>query len=93
MDSNTLHQVYLFQIHLRQIAKFTAPAVNSQTSLKFHFVVNNGQDNSKPSTVTVNVQPLSPVPQPIPVADAGKPQTVNSSDIVTLDGSKKLWSK
>ena len=68
--------------------KFTAPTVNSQTSLKFQLVVNNGQDNSKPSTVTVNVQPLSPVPQPIPVADAGKPQTVNSGDIVTLDGSK-----
>ena len=68
--------------------KFTAPTVNSPTSLKFQLIVNNGQDNSKPSTVTVNVQPIAPVSQPIPVADAGKPQTVNSGDIVTLDGSK-----
>ena len=68
--------------------KFTAPTINSPTSLKFQLVVNNGQDDSKPSTVTVNVQPLTPVPQPIPVADAGKPQTVNSGSVVTLDGSK-----
>ena len=42
--------------------KFTAPTVNSQTSLKFQLVVNNGQDNSKPSTVTVNVQPINGIP-------------------------------
>ena len=87
MDSNTGPSVSLSGSSSPN-PKFTAPAVNSQASLKFQLVVNNGQDNSKPSTVTVNVQPLSPVPQPIPVADAGKPQTVNSGDIVTLDGSK-----
>jgi len=42
--------------------KFTAPTVNSQTSLKFQLVINNGQDNSKPSTVTVNVQPINGIP-------------------------------
>ncbi|MGN6821195.1 MAG: PKD domain-containing protein, partial [Candidatus Nitrosocosmicus sp.] len=41
---------------------FTSPTVNSQAILKFQLVVNNGVDNSKPSSVTVTVQPINGIP-------------------------------
>ena len=56
---------------------FTAPA--SATSLTFQLVVNNGQVNSSPATVTITVGS--------PVANAGANQTVEVNSTVQLDGS------
>ena len=57
---------------------FTAPA--SPTTLTFQLVVNNGQVNSSPATVTITVGGN-------PVANAGANQTVGVNATVQLDGS------
>ena len=62
---------------------FTAPA--SPTTLTFQLVVNNGQVNSSPATVTITVT-ASGGNQP-PVANAGSAQTVGVNLNVQLDGS------
>jgi hypothetical protein len=42
--------------------RFASPIVNSPVSLKFQLVVNNGVDDSKPSSVTINVHPINGIP-------------------------------
>ena len=66
---------------------FTAPTLNfgdSNLSLVFSLVVNDGTENSTADTVTITV--TSPA-NSSPVANAGPDQTVDAGVTVTLDGS------
>jgi len=62
----------------------TTPDTNGE--LIFELVVNDGQLNSPPSTVSISVD--SSVQNQVPVAHAGNDQTVNGNDTITLDGSQ-----
>lgn len=65
---------------------FTAPPVSfaeGSTELEFQLVVNDGQVNSGPATVTVHVLNINAPP----AAVAGTDQSVNELEDVTLDGS------
>ena len=62
---------------------FTAPT--GPATLTFQLIVNDGQLNSSPSTVTIVVNP--PSSNNPPVANAGTNQTVASGAAVQLDGS------
>ncbi len=64
------------------IASFTAPAFSNNTNLNFKVTVSDGQLNSSASVI-ITVQRLNIAP----IANAGSPQTVQSTDIVSLDGS------
>jgi hypothetical protein len=57
---------------------FTAP--NGAATLTFQLIVNDGQNNSSPATVTITVTAL-------PIANAGPNQTVQLGSTVQLDGS------
>jgi hypothetical protein len=59
---------------------FVAPT--SATILTFQLVVNDGQNNSEPATVTIRVDDL-----PVAAIKNPNPQTVNVGDTVILDGS------
>jgi hypothetical protein len=61
---------------------FTAPS--SASTLTFSLVVRDGKANSAAATTTVTT--TAPV-NPVPVANAGTAQTVNTGSTVTLDGS------
>jgi hypothetical protein len=65
---------------------FTAPTIPAGQAagvLVFALVVTDANLSSAPSTVTITVNPL----KPLPVANAGPDQTVASGALVTLDGS------
>jgi YVTN family beta-propeller protein len=62
---------------------FTAPDTEEQINLNFQLTVTNEQGvESQPDSVTITVNPIVS-----PIADAGINQTVNSGDIVQLDGT------
>jgi hypothetical protein len=62
---------------------FTAPLSGTQQDLVFELVVTNEQDiESEPDSVTITVNPVN-----VPTANAGSDQTVDSGDMVQLDGS------
>jgi hypothetical protein len=61
----------------------TIPAGQPAGALVFALVVTDANLSSAPSTVTITVNPL----KPLPVANAGPDQTVASGALVTLDGS------
>ncbi|HEY6908405.1 MAG TPA: PKD domain-containing protein [Myxococcales bacterium] len=61
----------------------TIPAGQPAAALVFALVVTDANLSSAPSTVTITVNPLPP----LPVANAGPNQTVASGALVTLDGS------
>jgi hypothetical protein len=65
---------------------FTAPSIPAGQpagALVFALIVTDANLSSAPSTVTITVNPL----RPLPVANAGPDQTVASGALVTLDGS------
>ena len=63
-------------------ANFTAPALLTSTNLSFKVLVSDGQlSGSALVVITVQKQNLAPI------ANAGSPQTVQTTDIVTLDAS------
>ncbi|WP_135855056.1 PKD domain-containing protein [Halorussus salinus] len=64
---------------------FTAPSIDSTSTLTFELTVSDGQASST-DTVTVTVQPTAPVNDP-PTADAGDDQTVQEDDPVSLDAT------
>ncbi|WP_436935879.1 PKD domain-containing protein [Halovenus marina] len=64
---------------------FTAPTVESATTLSFEVEVSDGNGNTDTDTVEVTVQPVE-TNQP-PTADAGQDQTVDEGASVSLDAS------
>jgi len=63
--------------------KFTAPEVKVNTNYVFTLVVNDGTDNSDPSTVTITVLQINKRP----LANAGPNKNYNEGTSVSLDGS------
>jgi hypothetical protein len=62
---------------------FTAPLSGATQELVFELVVTSEQDiSSEPDSVTITVNPVS-----APTANAGADQTVDSGEMVQLDGS------
>ena len=72
LDNNTL-----------QKPSFTAPEVNVNTIYTFTLVVNDGTDNSDPSTVKITVLQINKRP----VANAGPDKSYNEGSSVSLNGS------
>ncbi|MFY9154126.1 MAG: PKD domain-containing protein [Prolixibacteraceae bacterium] len=72
LDDNTL-----------QKPSFTAPEVNVNTIYNFTLVVNDGTDDSDPSTVKITVLQINKRP----VANAGPDASYNEGSSVSLDGS------
>lgn len=72
LDDNTL-----------QKPSFTAPEVNVNTIYNFTLVVNDGTDDSDPSTVKITVLQINKRP----VANAGPDKNYNEGSSVSLDGS------
>jgi hypothetical protein len=63
---------------------FTAPVTATEEALVFELIVTNSEGvSSTPDSVTITVKPA-----PLPIADAGPDQTVDSGDTVTLDGHR-----
>ena len=62
---------------------FTTPQVLNDTVLSFRLMVNDGVQNSSPSTVLIT---LTAGTNDAPTANAGNPQTVDEGDLVTLTG-------
>jgi hypothetical protein len=62
---------------------FTAPEVSADTQYTFSLVVNDGQADSAPDEVVINVLQVNKVP----TANAGVDQSVNEGATATLDGS------
>ncbi len=62
---------------------FIAPEVKVNTNYVFTLVVNDGTDNSDPSTVTITVLQINKRP----VANAGPNKSYNEGTFVSLDGS------
>ncbi len=69
------------------IASFTVPSnISSDMAVVFALTVSDSKNASSKDSVNVTVKYLPP-PNKQPVANAGNDQTVNSGDIVTLDGN------
>ncbi len=66
--------------------KFTAPDVKESKDYTFSLVVNDGKADSKADEVIIKV--VAAGVNAKPVANAGDDQTVEESDVVTLDGTK-----
>ena len=62
---------------------FTVPNLVANTTFTFSLTVNDGTENSTPSTVVITITATND----LPTANAGNAQAVNEGDIVTLDGS------
>ncbi|MBC8214964.1 MAG: PKD domain-containing protein, partial [Candidatus Marinimicrobia bacterium] len=81
----TYHWSSLENIELSDItianAEFLAPDVSDTTDIHFVLVVNDGEYNSEPDTVTITVIGY------LPVADAGIDRDVIENRLSTLDGS------
>jgi len=70
---------------------FTAPETIEQSNLIFQLVVTNEEDTrSEPDEVTITVKPTPVTSKPI--ADAGPDQSVNSDDVVQLNGGNSSVS-
>ncbi|MFC1587731.1 CFI-box-CTERM domain-containing protein [Planctomycetota bacterium] len=65
------------------LPSFTAPNRNANYSLTFQLIVNDGNGDSVPNTVDVNVTAVNESP----VADAGIDQSVVENAVVVLDGT------
>lgn len=65
-------------------AAFTAPAVSVQRDFTFSLTATDNEGASHTDTVVITVQP---VPNEIPIANAGPDQSVDENTAVTLNGS------
>ncbi len=63
---------------------FDATRITEVTTITFELIVNDGNLDSEPDTVTVTIVPDQNTP---PVADAGRDKIVFSGDDITLDAS------
>jgi PGF-pre-PGF domain-containing protein/PGF-CTERM protein len=69
--------------NLIETPTFTAPEVDTDTTLVFEVTANDGNGGADTDVVNVTVAPTNNAP----VADAGPDQMVNAMDTVQLDGS------
>ena len=64
---------------------FISPEVDEETLISLNLTVTNELELTDSDSVTITVQPITTPPKPI--AKAGPDQSVNSNDLVQLDGS------
>jgi PGF-pre-PGF domain-containing protein len=64
-------------------ASFTAPEIDTTTTLIFELSVTDGNGGADTATISVTIEPTND----LPTADAGSNQTIAEDSLITLDGT------